>query len=99
MANEIYNGIPLQFGQTTGQACSVIDTAIMVWEQMGLSTAQIMYGIAMMNLESGDTPIITNGYPTETERGLGRYSNGIGGRLPAWGDPRCSSPRWSSSMA
>jgi hypothetical protein len=69
-------GTPIPFGQTTALAQSVIDTAILVWEQMGLSTAQIMYGIAMLNVESGDTPVIPNNSKNSTIRGLGQFSNG-----------------------
>lgn len=67
--------IPSSIPQTYDQAQAVIDTAIIVWEQMGLSTAQIMYGIAMMNLESGDDPTITNGIPASSIRGLGQFSD------------------------
>lgn len=75
MADNDY-GTPIPFGQTADRAQSVIDTAILVWEQMGLSTAQIMYGIAMMNVESGDIPTKPNGVDTSTIRGLGQFSDG-----------------------
>jgi hypothetical protein len=45
----IYSILP----QTTAHAQAVIDTAITVWMQMGLTEDQILYGIAMMNEESG----------------------------------------------
>lgn len=76
MANDNAYNTPLPLGQTTANAESVDDTAIMVWQQMGLSTAQIMYGIAMMTIESGDTPTVTNGNSGETIRGLGQTSDG-----------------------
>jgi hypothetical protein len=53
MATDRYGTNLLFSAQTPSQAQAVIDTAILVWEQMGLSTAQIMYGIAMMDAESG----------------------------------------------
>jgi len=65
-----------KYDQTSDHAQAVIDSAILVWGQMGLSTAQIMYGVAMMNLESGDDPTITNGVPTSSIRGLGQVSDG-----------------------
>ena len=40
------------YGQASAHAQAVIDTAITVWMQMGLTEDQIIYGIAMMNVES-----------------------------------------------
>src|ERR1700733_890288 len=47
--------------QLSSLAQSVIDTAVMVWMQMGLTNDQIKYGIAALNEESGFFPDITNG--------------------------------------
>ena len=75
--------VPIR-GQTTtpSQAQAVIDTAIAVWMQMGLSEVQIEYGIAMMNVESSYDPTITNSVTgtrsdsKSTIRGLGQFSAG-----------------------
>ncbi len=56
--------------QTTDHAQAVIDTAIVVWMQMGLTEDQIMYGIAMMNVESGYNPVVRNNVDTDSIRGL-----------------------------
>jgi len=66
--------IPRWPSASADQAQAVIDSAIAVWMQMGLSEEQIMYGIAMLNVESGYNPIITNGVPTDTIRGLGQFA-------------------------
>lgn len=64
------------FHQSSAQAQVVIDTAVTVWMQMGLSENQILYGIAMMNVESGYDPVVTNGVDTDSIRGLGQFSTG-----------------------
>jgi len=74
MANNPYD-TPIPFnGQSTQHSKVVIDTAITVWMQMGLTEDQILYGIAMMNVESGYFPTKTNGVPTDTIRGLGQFN-------------------------
>src|SRR5271167_1297582 len=57
-------------------AQSVIDSAVMVWMQMGLTNDQIKYALAATNVESGFFPDSANGVPTDTIRGLGQVTNG-----------------------
>jgi hypothetical protein len=61
--------------QTQAHAQAVIDTAVMVWSQMGLTEGQILYGIAMMNVESADVPDVSNGRAKDSIRGLGQIKN------------------------
>lgn len=62
------------YGTATPNAQAVIDTAITVWMQMGLTEDQILYGIAMMNVESGYNPVVTNNVPIDSIRGLGQFN-------------------------
>ena len=62
--------------QTLQRTEAVIDSAVLVWMQMGLTNAQIMYGLASINVESGFFPNITNNLPNSTIRGLGQITDG-----------------------
>lgn len=73
---------------SAAQAQSVIDSAITVWMQMGLSTQQIMYGVSMLSVESGYIPTITNGHPKETIRGLGQFNSQTWGNTAATVDAK-----------
>lgn len=42
--------------------------------QMGLAEDQILYGIAMMNVESGYNLVVTNNVPIDSIRGLGQFN-------------------------
>lgn len=64
--------IPFKF-QSAQHAQVVIETAITVWMKMGLTQTQIEYGIAMMNVESGFSPVIKTLSLTDTIRGLGQF--------------------------
>jgi|GEM_PF-3634269 len=75
MAQNLY-GSNIKFGNTTFNATVVTDSAVLIWTQMGLTTDQIMYGLAMMNVESGYTPQITNRVKKDTIRGLGQFNAG-----------------------
>jgi len=56
--------------QTKPLAQAVIDSAVMVWMQMGLTNDQIKYGLAALNVEGGFFSRVTNGVSTDTIRGL-----------------------------
>jgi hypothetical protein len=62
------------YGMASDHAQAVIDTAITVWMQMGLTEDQILYGIAMMNAESSYNPVAKNGVAIDTIRGLGQFN-------------------------
>jgi hypothetical protein len=52
--------------QTQPLAQAVIDSAVMVWMQIGLTEDQITYGIAMLNVESRYIPTIENSVSKDT---------------------------------
>ena len=68
------NEIPLN--NTSSHEDIVIDAAVPIWMQMGLTTDQIAYGIAMIAVESGFHPQRSNGIKKSSIRGLGQFDSG-----------------------
>jgi len=67
-------GVQIGLGNSTQHANTVIDTAIMVWMQMGLTESQIIAGLSVMNVESGYSPTISNHVVGDTIKGLGQFN-------------------------